>query len=246
LVWISGGSSGIGAALAGTIPFDADIIDISRRGGTPGTQHLAADLAAPASWPLVGQDFCRRLAAFDGDRVVFVHNAGALTPLGPAGTVDTAAYTRNVLLNSCAAQVLGHAFLRAVAHLRCDKHLVMVTSGAAKQPYEGESSYCAGKAAIDHWVRVVGLEQQRRRFGCRVVAVAPGAVDTAMQHQIRATPDTAFPQAPRFRAMKRNGALAAPTEVAHAIWSLLDRDLDNGAVLHIRDLTSPRPTSTGA
>ena len=49
------------------------------------------------------QDFCRRLVSFGGQRVVFVHNAGTLTPLGPAGTVDTAAYTRNVLLNSYAA-----------------------------------------------------------------------------------------------------------------------------------------------
>jgi hypothetical protein len=77
-------------------------------------------LADPASWRRVEQDFCRRLTGFDGDRVVFVHNAGTLTPLGAAGTVDSAAYTRNVLLNSAAAQVLGHAFLRAVAHLRCE------------------------------------------------------------------------------------------------------------------------------
>lgn len=236
-MWISGASSGIGAALVETIPFDAEIVDSSRRGGTPGTLHVAADLADPASWPLVEEEFCRRLARFDGQRVVFVHNAGALTPLGPAGTVDTAAYTRNVMLNSAAVQVLGHAFLRAAAHLLCEQHLVMVTSGAAQHPHEGESSYCAGKAAIDQWVRVVGLEQQRRTPGCRVLAVAPGAVDTAMQHQIRASADAAFPQAPRFRAMKDNGALAPPSDAAHAIWSLLDRDLDNGAILHVRDLT---------
>jgi NAD(P)-dependent dehydrogenase (short-subunit alcohol dehydrogenase family) len=168
---------------------------------------------------------------------VFVHNAGTVTPLGPAGTVDSAAYTRNVLLNSCAAQVLGQAFLRAVEPLRCQRHLVMVTSGAAQHPYEGESSYCAGKAAIDQWVRAVGLEQQRRIFGCRVVAVAPGAVDTAMQNQIRASTDEAFPQAHTFRELMRHGALAAPTQVAQTIWSLLDRDIANGSVLHIRDLT---------
>ena len=49
--------------------------------------------------------------------------------------------------------------------------------------------------------------------------------------------DAAFPQAPRFRAMKDNGALAPPSHAARAIWSLLDRDLDNGAILHVRDLT---------
>jgi benzil reductase ((S)-benzoin forming) len=37
--------------------------------------------------------------------------------------------------------------------------------------------------------------------------------------------------------MKDNGALAPPSHAARAIWSLLDRDLDNGAILHVRDLT---------
>ena len=236
LVWISGASSGIGAALAATILYDATVVDISRRGGTPGVQHVAADLADPASWPLVEQDFARRLARFDGDRVVFVHNAGTLTPLGPAGAVDTTAYTRNVLLNSAAAQVLGHAFLHSVAGLSCEQHLVMLSSGAAQRPYEGESSYCAGKAAVDQWVRVVGLEQQRRTPGCRVIAVAPGVVDTAMQDEIRSSDDEAFPHAARFRELKATGALSAPEDAARAIWSLLDRDLENGAVVHVQDL----------
>jgi benzil reductase ((S)-benzoin forming) len=236
LVWISGASSGIGAALAATVPFDAEVVDFSRRGGTPGTHHVAVDLADPGSWCLVEQDFARRLSSFTGDRVVFVHNAGTLTPLGLADEVDSAAYTRNVLLNSAAAQVLGHYFLQAVADLDCDQHLLMISSGAAQRPYEGESSYCAGKAAMDQWVRVVGREQDRRIPGCRVVAIAPGIVDTAMQDEIRATDVHAFPQAQRFRDLWHNGGLSQPEEAARAIWSVLDRKLENGAVLHVRDL----------
>jgi NAD(P)-dependent dehydrogenase (short-subunit alcohol dehydrogenase family) len=150
--------------------------------------------------------------------------------------VDSTAYTRNVLLNSAAAQVLGQFFLRAIADLNCDQHLVMISSGAAQRPYEGESSYCAGKAAMDQWVRVVGREQERRAAGCRVVAIAPGTVDTAMQDEIRATDTHAFPEAQRFRELWHKGGLSRPHEVARAIWSSLDRTLDNGAVLHVRDL----------
>jgi NADP-dependent 3-hydroxy acid dehydrogenase YdfG len=236
LVWISGASSGIGAALAATVPFDADVVDFSRRGGTPGTHHVAVDLADPNCWPLVEQDFAKRLASFQGDRLVFIHNAGTLTPLGPADEVDSTAYARNVLLNSAAAQVLGQFFLHAIADLDCDKHLVMLSSGAAQRPYEGESSYCAGKAATDQWVRVVGREQERRAAGCRVIAIAPGIVDTAMQDEIRATDVHAFPESPRFRELWHNGGLAKPEDAARAIWSTLDRKLDNGAVLHVRDL----------
>jgi benzil reductase ((S)-benzoin forming) len=236
LVWISGASAGIGAALAATIPFDAEVVDISRRGGRPGIHHVAADLADPSSWPMVAQDFERRLARFDGDAVVFIHNAANLTPLGPAGVVDTADYTRNVLLNSAAGQVLGQAFLQATSGLDCEQHLIVVSSGAAGNPYEGESSYCAGKAALNQWVRVVGQEQARRQPGCRVIAIAPGAVDTAMQDELRSTEPSLLPQAPRFQAMAEHGALLSPDVVAKVIWSLLDRDLDNGSVLHIRDL----------
>ncbi|HYU86376.1 MAG TPA: SDR family NAD(P)-dependent oxidoreductase [Kribbellaceae bacterium] len=237
LVWISGASSGIGAALAAAVPYDdAVVVDVSRRGGTPGTEHLAADLADPASWPVVARDFARRLDGFTGDRVVFVHNAGTLTPIGPAGTVDQTAYARNVLLNSATPQVLGDAFLRAVAGLACEQHLVMLSSGSARTAYEGWSSYCAGKAAVEQWVRVAGLEQRRRTPGCRVVAVAPGVVDTGMQDQIRALDAADFPQVARFRDLHDAGALTDPRDAARRIWSVLDRDLENGACVDVRTL----------
>ena len=237
LVWISGASAGLGAALAATLPFDAELVDISRRGGTPGAHHVAVDLADPDSWPVVATDFRQRLDEYSPDMVVFIHNAGTLTPLGPADRVDTAQYTRNVLLNSAAAQVLGHAFLSAVSGRDCEQHLIMMSSGAARRPHEGESSYCAGKAAIDQWVRTAGLEQQRRDRGCRVISISPGAVDTDMQAELRACSDDQVPESNRFREMATQGLLAKAEDVARTIWSTLDRDLDNGSVLHIRDLT---------
>ena len=237
LVWISGASAGLGAALAATIPFDAELVDISRRGGTPGMHHVAVDLANPSTWPLVEEDFERRVAEFDGDGVVFIHNAATLRPLGPAGVVDSREYTRNVLLNSAAAQVLGHGFLRAVARSKLEQHLVIVSSGAAVRPHEGQSSYCAGKAAVDQWVRAVGLEQRRRRPGCRVISVAPGALDTEMQAELRAATADMFPEVSRFLKLDAEGGLAKPEDTARTIWSLLDRDIANGAVLYIPDLT---------
>ncbi|TDD59652.1 SDR family oxidoreductase [Kribbella antibiotica] len=238
LVWISGASAGLGAALAATIPFEyVEMIDISRRGGAVGARHVSVDLADPASWSAVAADFDGQLADFTGDAVVFIHCAATLTPLGSADRVDTGEYTRNVLLNSACAQVLGHAFLAAVAGMSCEQHLIMVSSGAAQRPHEGESSYGAGKAAIDQWVRTVGLEQERRVPGCRVLSVSPGAVDTAMQAELRASSDVQVPEVSRFRQLEADGQLAKPEDVARTIWSLLDRNLPNGAVLHVRDVT---------
>ena len=234
LVWISGASAGIGAALAAAVPFPAArTINISRRAGS-NSEHFEADLADPADWTRVAEHFAQELSAYDGDRVIFIHNAGTITPIGPAAAVDAEAYQRAVLLNSAAPQVLGAAFLRASAHLTCERHLIMLSSGAAKTAYAGWSSYNAGKAAVEHWVRTVGQEQPED--GCRIVAVAPGVVDTEMQAEVRAADETSFPSVGRFHALKETGALSTTESAASGIWSLLTRDLANGACVDLRNL----------
>lgn len=231
LVWISGASAGIGAALAAAVPFPgARVIDLSRRGG--GVEHFRVDLSDPADWVRVEEHFTTELAGFDGDRVVFVHNAGTITPIGPAATVDAAEYTRSVLLNSAAPQVLGRAFLRATAGLQCERDLVMLSSGAARSPYPGWSAYNAGKAAIEQWVRTVGAEDN----GCRVVSIAPGVVDTAMQGEIRSVDEEAFPAVERFRDLHRSGTLTTPEQAAAGIWSALTHPHPTGSTLDLRNL----------
>lgn len=236
LVWISGASSGIGRALAAALPWDgARLIDISRT-GAPGADHLEADLADPSSWERVARSFVDELSGWSGDRVVFVHAAGVIEPIGFAGEVDTAAYNRNVILNSAAPQMLGHAFLAAARDVEARRQVVMLTSGAASSVYPGWSSYGAGKAAVDQWVRNVGAEQDLRG-GVELFAVTPGTVDTGMQEQIRETAEEDFPQRQKFVDLHQSGELSDPDQVARAIWGLLDRDLENGAVVDLRELT---------
>lgn len=235
LVILSGGSSGIGLALVETVPWaEARVIDVSRR-GAPGCEHLAADLSDPAAWPRVAELFEREVAGFAGERVVFFHSAGTLTPIGFAGEVPAEAYARNVLLNSAAPQVLGAAFLAAARRTEARCHLVMIGSGAARSIYEGWTSYGAGKAAADQWVRTAGAEQQRRGGRVSVLSVAPGVVATPMQEEIRATPERDFPDLARFIELHEEGDLREPKTVAQELWALLERDLENGSVLDLRD-----------
>ncbi|MDP9021173.1 MAG: SDR family NAD(P)-dependent oxidoreductase, partial [Actinomycetota bacterium] len=143
---------------------------------------------------------------------------------------------RQVLLNSASPQILGDAFVAAARDLDVDGHLVMITSGAATSVYEGWSAYGPGKAAVDHWVRTVGAERERRGSRLRVISVAPGTVATAMQAEIRDTPERDFPNVGKFIDLHEAGDLVAPEDAARGIWSLLDRDLDNGSVVDLRDL----------
>jgi benzil reductase ((S)-benzoin forming) len=236
LVWISGASSGIGEALVRSVPWpSARVIGISRR-PVAGIEHLALDLAAPAAWGDLGESFRQELATFDGDRVVFIHAAGTVEPMGFASEVDAVAYRDNVLLDSASPQVLGQLFLAAVApHSNSRRHLVMITSGAARSVYPGWTSYGAAKAAVDQWVRAAGAEQDLRG-GVQIMAVAPGTVDTGMQARIRATPEEDFPQRQKFLDLHQAGKLTSPDEVAAKMWSLLEAGLPNGSVVDLRDI----------
>ena len=235
LVWITGASSGIGAALARTVPWeDARIIGVSR-GAPEAGEHLELDLTEIPAWAALGASFSRELAAFDGDRVVFVHSAGTLDPLGFAGEVDSRAYQANVLLNSAAPQMLGHLFLAAVREVEAERHLVMLTSGAASSVYAGWSSYGAGKAAIDQWVRDVGAEQEIRG-GVRVLSVRPGTVDTGMQAKLRQATEDDFPNRQRFLDLEKSAELTDPDDVARQLWGLLERGYDNGSVVDVREM----------
>ena len=238
LIWITGASSGIGAALAATVPWeDARVIGVSRKAPAVG-EHLQADLAEVSSWAQLGESFRRELDGFDGDRVVFMHAAGTLEPVGFAGEVDSGAYQANVLLNSAAPQVLGHLFLAAAREVEAARHLVMLTSGAAKSVYAGWSSYGAGKAAIDQWVRNTAAEQAIRG-GVQVLSIAPGTVATDMQARLRQTEEDDFPNRQKFIDLHESGRLTEAEDVARQIWGLLDRDLEDSSVIDLRDLPEP-------
>lgn len=234
-IYITGASRGLGRALAAAAPADAEVVDVSRSGSDlDGVRHVSADLATPVGWSALGDLFDDELAGFTGERVTLIHNAGTLDPIGFAGEVDDAAYATNVLLNAAAPQVIGHRFLRAVAEVDARRELVLLSSGAAGKAYPGWSSYGAAKAAVDHWVRTVA-EEQERRGGVRVHAVAPGVVDTDMQELIRSTDADDFPQVERFRELHEAGELRDPDDVARQLWAGLDAGLP-APVVDLRDL----------
>ena len=239
LVWITGASSGLGAALAATVPYErARVVDISRSGGTDGTEHLPADLAEPSSWGAIESHLLARLSEFHGARAIFIHNAGTLAPVGFAGEVDSRSYRANVLLNSAAGQVLGHGFLKALAEsgFGGEAALVMVSSGAATTAYPGWSAYAAGKAALDQWVRTAGAEQRDRDSRVTVLSIAPGVVATAMQERIRQEDESNFPQVGRFRQLHDDGRLRDPHDAARDVWALVERGAESGSVLDARSV----------
>ena len=216
IVWITGASSGIGAALVATAPADARVIGIARRPSAC-AESIQADLSDPAEWPRVNAAIRETLAREGPPEAVLMHFAGVSAPMGAAATVDPTAYARAAMLNGVSGQVLGAAFLRSGGEVGCRASIVMCSSPAATHPRSGLSQYCAGKAALEQWVRAVAVEEATRTDGAYVFAVVLYAVDTPMVRELIEADDAVVPLAAHFRHAAREDRLADPNLTADEI-----------------------------
>ena len=174
---------------------------------------------------------------FSGERILFIHSAGTLSPIGFAGEQDSDKYRSNILLNSAAPQILGDSFLRAFANFPGLGVVLFIGSGASHTAYAGWSGYCGGKAAVDQWVRSVGIELRARGDKSKVLSIAPGIVETDMQSEIRRTEAKDFPEVDMFISLHNQRELKTAAEVSGKIWTVLDANrFKNGETLDLRDI----------
>jgi 2,3-dihydro-2,3-dihydroxybenzoate dehydrogenase len=101
--------------------------------------------------------------------------------------------------------------------------IVAVGSNAARVPRTGMAAYAASKAAMQQYLRCLGLEVAGHGVRCNLVA--PGSTDTPMQRQLWSAPDSAQRILDGDLASYRNGIplrrMAQPEDVAEAVLFLL-------------------------
>jgi len=231
IVWISGATEGLGLGLARTVPYPgARIINLSRR-QHPDYESVRIDLTEPSTWAAVSDHFARELASFKGKRAIFIHNAYMAGTQGYVGEMDPALYHKAITANVVAPLVLGDAFVRA-CRPDYESGLVLITSAAARVPWEGDSIYCAAKAAAEHWVRVVRRERKRRGMGPWVVAVRPGFVDTPAVRAAIANPDAdRWPLGPFVKRDYEAGKAFDIETAGRNIWGALPPDPGKSVLL---------------
>jgi benzil reductase ((S)-benzoin forming) len=220
IVWISGATQGLGLGLAHTVPYPgARIINLSRR-QHPEFKTVQFDLAHPETYAAVQQSFARELQDFRGERAVFIHNA-FLPGSGFVAEVDPHGYGACIQANAAAPLILGDMFLRAVKP-GYESGLVLMSSAAARHPFLGNANYCAAKAGVEMWVRVVKRELAERRRDTWVVAVRPGFVDTPTTRQVASLSSHEYPVAPQMKRQFETGAgVLTPEEAGRDIWAAL-------------------------
>jgi NAD(P)-dependent dehydrogenase (short-subunit alcohol dehydrogenase family) len=232
---VTGHTKGLGAAIAA---------ELTARGiPVLGLARSRAAGASPALLTAIEVDLSdgAALAAFvaggalgdwlaDADTTLLVNNAGVVAPVGPLREQDPLAVLHAVTLNVAAPLALAAAVVRAS---RGERRILHVSSGAGRNAYPGWSVYCATKAALDRHAEAVLLDGDA---SVRCASLAPGVIDTGMQAEIRATPESRFPMKERFVQLKQEGALAKPEECARQMVDyLLAPRFGRDAVADLRD-----------
>jgi NAD(P)-dependent dehydrogenase (short-subunit alcohol dehydrogenase family) len=190
VVAITGASRGIGAAAA--LAFaqagarvallartEAQVAALAARIGDS-AMAVTCDVAdaTQVDWALA--HVAERFGGLD----VLVNNAGVIDPIARLADTDAAAWGMAVDVN---LKGVFNGMRAAIPHLRArgGGTIITVSSGAAHNPLEGWSAYCASKAGAAMLTSCAHLEEAAH--GLRIMGLSPGTVATDMQVTIRAS-----------------------------------------------------------
>lgn len=191
VVIITGASQGIGAAAARVFAAAGAKVAVVAR-SLDRIRQLSAEigpdraLAIPcdvSDWDQVHAMVAQVIARF-GRVDVLINNAGVIEPMARLADADPVAWGRSVDIN---LKGVFHGIRAALPVMRAQGGGTIITtsSGAATNPYEGWSGYCAGKAGALMLTRALHLEEGGN--GIRSLGLSPGTVATDMQVRIKAS-----------------------------------------------------------
>lgn len=169
------------------------------------------------------------------DDILFVNNAGMVTPIKRVGQGGHDMLHQHYTLNLVIPVLLSHVFVKQTQSFNGKKSIVHLSSGAAKNPYKGWSAYCSSKAGLDMFMRTLYEEQQDETYPINTFSFSPGTIDTDMQGEIRKSSKQDFEQIDRFQQLYETGTLKSPDEIASILLDLLADDPDGGCVYDARE-----------
>jgi benzil reductase ((S)-benzoin forming) len=222
---ITGGSRGIGAALAEALASRKHAVLIVGR-----NQQALQTIAATSSYI---NFVCGDVATSTGRDAItsylnlnhitdiqgLIHNAGSIEPIQPMRSLDEHAWRALMSINLDAPFFLTQKLLTQLESGR----VLHISSGAAHFPVTGWAPYCVSKAGLSMLTRCWQTE-------CPDIAsasVMPGIADTTMQAVIRESEHLDPEKHQFFQDLKHKNQLVSPETVAAFLtWLLLDINKD--------------------
>jgi NAD(P)-dependent dehydrogenase (short-subunit alcohol dehydrogenase family) len=189
-VLITGASRGIGEAAAREFAAAGAKVALAAR-DRDAIGRLAADIGTAAL--AIPCDVSRHsdvAAAVEacvrsfGGLDVLIGNAGVIEPIAHLWKADPDTWGRSIDVN-LKGVFNGMRAALPVMTANGGGTIITVSSGAAHNPVEAWSAYCAGKAGAAMLTRCLHLEARGR--GIRAMGLSPGTVATQMQREIKAS-----------------------------------------------------------
>lgn len=190
VVAITGASRGIGAAAARVFAdagwrvallarSEREIAALAESIGDA-AMALRCDVADWVSLQAAVQTVLARWGRLDA----LINNAGVIDPIARLEDADPEAWGRAIDIN---LKGVLHGMRAAIPVMKAagGGTIITVSSGAASNPYEGWSAYCAAKAGAAMLTRSAHLEEGGN--GLRIMGLSPGTVATDMQVRIKAS-----------------------------------------------------------
>lgn len=239
LVILTGGSSGLGAAMAEQLNESGHfVISLSRRHSDAlptAVEQWQCDLSDPVPVAERLRTWLGRQLPSEVAGATLINNAGTNTAPGPLSGGDPAELSRAMRVDLEAAVILTSAFLAATRSWPVPRKVLLISSGVGRTPLAGNAAYGAAKAGLDQLARTVACEEAAEPNGARIVALAPGRFETPMMALLRDADARSFPQREEFVKMHAAGELDSPAVAAAKVLAYLWRpDFGDDPVADVR------------
>jgi benzil reductase ((S)-benzoin forming) len=238
LAIVTGASRGLGRAMAEQLAAQGwQVLGLSRRSDDAlHFEQWRLDLADASAAATRLQAWLRAFEPARFAETAIIHNAALLVPPGAVDVADDAVTSAALRVGVEAPVLLSAAFLRATRGWAGQRKLLFISSGLGRRAMAGAATYCATKAALDHFARALALDEALHPNGARVVSLAPGIIDTDMQVQLRSSDPARFSERERFAQFHRDGLLDSPADAAAKVLHYLARaDFGSNPVADVRD-----------
>lgn len=182
---ITGGTRGIGAAIAQRLLDGGAQVVVSARSRNEATPEAATFIAGDVGTNEGAQALAAEALAALGGLDILVNNAGGTTAFhGGSPTIPDEEWLKDLALNYLAAVRLTNAVLPALRESEAAS-VVNISSIAATMPFGPSAHYGAAKAALDAYSRTLAVELAPS--GTRVNVVSPGPIATPSADATRAS-----------------------------------------------------------
>jgi benzil reductase ((S)-benzoin forming) len=236
--YITGTSRGIGKALAEhilSLP-DTKVIGLARNHTIEHANYKHVDIDLSNTSFTANFYFEQHAAATE---IVLINNSGVIGDIARFGGIDNEKIVEAMHVNLIAPFILSNNFVKAYQGLTIPLTILNISSGAGRNPVDAWGAYCASKAGVDMFSKVLLLEQEIvDRKNLRCLSLAPGIIDTQMQDAIRATSPEEFSRHADFVALKEEGKLVSPENLAPLIVKALAKQDYDKVTIDLRELSA--------